>query len=351
MQIRRMILIILFMSLAGCARATEVTEVSASPTAGPAMTDGPPDAPIESPTAPSEGHTPPTLVPEPTPWAFPTPFWDNTNLKWPYGYAEPAIPVEATFGGPVKVYVLLGSDWMPHRDSDLTDIFMLVLVNTENDTAEVVSVARDLYVLIPGFGWGRINQPWSLGGFETVKETVRFNFGLEVDGVIYGRIYAIEQFIDNGLGNIRVEVREPIVEVCGDLVINLLPGEVVMDGKYATCYARARMLTGDFSRMGRQQEILLAMEKRFFESALDDPIGLARSLYQSYVYSGIKTDVSLADIPALVDLAVDIDENVEFQKIAPPMVEHFDHPESGAWLLYMPTPLETYEFFIQLLAD
>ena len=370
MRIRRLILIILFISLAGCARATEVPPATPTPTepivGGDTDAHGcipsagyqwcesleicyrtwETDCPIESPGG---GQALPTLSPEPTPWVFPTPFWDNTNLKWPYGVTAMAIPIEATFGGPVKVYVLLGSDWMPHRDQDLTDTVMLVLVNTEDDTAEVISVARDLYVFIPGYGWGRINVAWSLGGFETVKETVRYNFGLEVDGVVYARINAVESFIDNGLGSLYVQVGEPIVERCGDLEINLLPGEVIMDGEYAICYARSRMMTSDFSRMVRQQEILDAMKKRFFERALDNPVELAEQLYRSFSYSGVKTDIPLLDVPSLVAVAIDIGENVDFHLIAPPLVEHFDHPESGAWLLQMPTPYNMYSYLIQVI--
>jgi len=333
------------MSLAGCSRAIKIppTEI---PTATPILLPTP-FLPAETKATAPNGQT----LPSPTPWVFPTPYWDNTTINWPYGIPTMAIPVEETFEGPVKVYVLLGSDWMPHRDHDLTDAVMLVLVNTETDSATVISIARDLYVFIPGFGWGRINQPWALGGFDTVKETIRYNFGLEVDGVVYARIYAVENFIDNGLGHLFVQVSEPIIERCGDLVIDLIPGEVFMDGEYAMCYARSRMMTSDFSRMVRQQEILSAMKKRFFERAMNHPVALGEDLYAAFVLSGIKTDIQILDVPGLVEIAVDVKDDIDFALIAPPLVEHFDHPESGAWLLQMPTPKKTYEFFIGLLDE
>ena len=290
----------------------------------------------------------PTLVPQATPWVFSTPFWDNTNLKWPYGISGMAIPVESTFSGSVKVYVALGSDWLPHRDDqDLTDVIMLVLVDAENNKATIIGVPRDLYVFVPGFGMSRINVAWSLGGFDTIKETIRYNFGLDVDGVVYTRIHAFENLIDNGLGGITVNVTKPIVEWCGDLEINLLPGPVFMDGEYASCYARGRMRTGDFSRMGRQQEILSAMKEKFFENAADNPVHLAEDLYAAFILSGIKTDIGVLDLPHMVWLVLETQDDLSFHLMGIPMLEHFDHPESGAWLWQMPNPEDMYSYIIQ----
>jgi LCP family protein required for cell wall assembly len=285
----------------------------------------------------------PTLVPTMTPWAFSTPSWEVDN-NWPYGITAMAIPIESTFDGSVKVYVLLGSDWMEHREhQDATDAIMLVLVDNESDAATIISVPRDLYIYIPGFGMGRINVAWSLGGFETVRETIRYNFGLNIEGIVYARIYAMERFINQGLGGITVSVREPIYEECGDVIINLSTGSAFMDGEYALCYARARMLTSDYSRMSRQQELLLAMKKRFLVRAANDPVGLAEEIYASYVDAGVQTDISILDLPGLVWMAVET-QDTRYYQIVPPLVEHFDHPETGAWLLLMPTPDVIYDY-------
>lgn len=283
-------------------------------------------------------------LPTPTPWAFPTPAWD-VQSRWPYGLPEIAIPMEQTFDGPVQVYVLLGSDWMAHRgDEDLTDAILIVMLDTDRNSATVVSVPRDLYVYIPGFGMGRINQAWTLGGIDTVKAAVRYNFGLEVDGVAYARMAAFEKFIDLSLGGVEVYVTQPIIEKCGDLTINLAPGMVYMDGEYALCYARGRSFSSDYSRMSRQQELLLAMKNRFVARAANDPVGLAKELYGAYVDAGIKTDVSLLDLPGLVWSVIEAQDSLHFYRIIPPLVEHFDHPESGAWLLQMPTPEAMHNF-------
>lgn len=347
------ILILVFAVLAviwltGCAPAEGIPATETPAIASPSPSPSPTPLPSIVGTA-TPRQVLPTPVPTMTPWAFSTPSQDF-EYQWPYGIPAMAIPIESTFDGPVKVYVLLGSDWMKHRNNqDATDAIMLVLVDTESDAAMLVSIPRDLYVFIPGFGMGRINRAWSIGQFDAVRETVRYNFGLEVDGVVYARIYAIESFIDNGLGNLFVQVREPIFEKCGDLVINLVPGEVFMDGEYAMCYARSRMMSSDYSRMSRQQEILAAMKKRFFERAMDHPVGLAEDLYEAFVYAGIKTDISILDIPGLVAMAMDVEDSVDFALITPPLVEHFDHPETGAWLLQMPTPDVIYDFFRILL--
>jgi len=339
------ILILVFAVLAviwltGCTPAEEIPSTETPAIASPTPT---PLLPIEGTATPRQDL--PTPVPIMTPWAFSTPSWEVDN-EWPYGIPAMAIPIESTFDDSVKVYVLLGSDWMEHREhQDATDAIMLVLVDTQSNAAMIVGVPRDLYVFIPGFGMGRNNIVWALGQFDAVAETIRYNFGLKVEGIVYARIYALERFIDKGLGGITVNVSEPINEKCGDLAINLSPGSVFMDGEYALCYARARMLTSDYSRMSRQREILFAMRDRFLVRAANDPVGLAEALYASYVDAGVRTDIAILDLPGLVWSAVETQDNVRYYRIVPPLVEHFDHPETGAWLLQMPTPDVIYKFF------
>jgi LCP family protein required for cell wall assembly len=338
---------VLFIS--SCTPKTEVTPSSTTSTIIVLPTSQPTGT-YENPATPRQGQ--PTLVPYATPWTFSTPFWDNTNLRWPYGISGMAIPVESTFSGSVKVYVALGSDWMPHRNEnqDLTDVIMLVLVDTENNRATIIGVPRDLYVFVPGFGMSRINVAWSLGDFNTFKETIRYNFGLDVDGIVYVRMYAFEKLIDQGLGGISVYVNWPIVERCGDLEINLLPGLVTMDGEHALCYARARMMTSDLDRMRRQQELLLAIKTRFLDIASEAPVEFAQMLYTVYVDSGFRTDISLLDVPMLVSDVLEIPEtDFRFHRMDAPMLEHFDHPESGAWLWQMPNPEDMYSYIIQVM--
>ena len=119
-----------------------------------------------------------------------------------------------------------------------------------------------------------------------------------------------------------------------------------MDGEYALCYARARMMTSDLDRMVRQQEILLATKNKFLAIASEAPIEFAQILYTTYVDAGLRTDISVLDIPGLVLDVLEIPEkDFRFSRMNTPLLEHFDHPETGAWLWQMPTPDVIYDFF------
>lgn len=293
----------------------------------------------EQPTATS------TPLPSPTPWAFPTPAWD-VEFKWPYGLPDPVPAVEATFLGDYRVYVLLGSDWMAHRgDQDLTDAVAIVIKHPDATSASVISVPRDLYVYIPGYGMGRINQAWGLGRFQAIRDTVRYNFGLDVDGVIYGRIYALQRFIDDGLGGVEVYVRSPVVETCGDVYVNAVEGRYFMNGATAMCFARGRGQSSDYQRMERQQDLLLAMLKKFIAKAAGDPISFGEALYDAYVDAGVATDIGFLQAPGLIWQAVGTEE-ISTYRIVPPYVEHFDHPETGAWLLQPPDQLAVHQMML-----
>jgi len=219
------------------------------------------------------------------------------------------------------------------------------MVRKDPALISVISVPRDLYVFLPGYGLQRINTAYKLGGPEMVADTVRYNFGLPVHGYAYVRMEAFSRFIDDALHGIDVEVKNPVLDNCSDLVINLLPGTHFMDGPTATCYARVRMYDGGFARQGRQVEVLRGMKNKFFDIAGDSPFELLSEIFDLYMSEHRYTNVGMGDVIDLLPVALAANENGQFLEYHINYevgLAHFTHPITGAWLLQPTHPNCTY---------
>lgn len=268
-----------------------------------------------------------------TPWAYPTPIYIDVVE------APPPMPLLNREG--IKVFALLGSDNLPHRKAPpLTDSIMLLFVDLENGRASLVSLPRDLHVFIPGYGMSRINTAYSRLGAQGVADTIRYNFGLEIDGYAYMKIDPLKAYIDNVLGGVTVTMNESVLDKCsGDIVLNYAPGIYTLNGATALCFARARMASSDYSRMFRQQELLIGLRDAMIAKAGEDIGQFAIETISFFKELGVETNLDAADIVGLMAYYPfdSWDDSPRGYRLMPPLVTHFDHPSTGAWLLAQPT--------------
>ena len=98
----------------------------------------------------------PTRTSTPPVWAgFPGPT-QTIETEIPRPLTEIQIPAD------VKITLLLGSDTF-HPVVGRTDTIILVFYNPLLAKASLLSIPRDLYIYIPGFGMDRINRAYQLG--------------------------------------------------------------------------------------------------------------------------------------------------------------------------------------------
>lgn len=326
------VLLLLTAGLVACGPKDDLDIVQIESTFTPAVTAEPTGTNTPIPETGGGEEPKPTA----TPIEYPEPVWDVEDA-WPYGLPIPAQPVEATFGGDVDAYVLLGSDSMPHRgEGDLTDAIVVVFVRRDLNEISVMSIPRDLYVYLPGWGMSRINKAWDIGGRELIDKVFTYNFGIKPEGIVFGRMGAFTSFVDNVLGGVTVDISNPVYEKCGDVWVNAVPGTYDMNGLVALCFVRGRTYSSDFDRMSRQHDMLEALATGFIDSAGDDPIKFGENLYGTYKDAGVQTDVEIFAMPNLIWSVINARDNIHYYRLIPPLVEHLDHPVSGAWLLIPP---------------
>ena len=294
---------------------------------------------------------PPLPAPAARPLASPTPI-----TPWS-GFAAPVEPSAIEIHRPMpplqmgeKVVniMVLGSDERPYAYGHRTDTMMLVSLDLESGTATLLSFPRDLYIFIPGWRVDRINVADAYGGPERVAQTILYNFGIEVDHTVMINFYGFKQVVD-ALGGIDVKVEAYLYDECGRRDWSYSAGSTYhMDGFAALCYVRMRKTTGDFDRLRRQQEAMLAIFNKMLTLE-----GLSRvpdlyAQFRSYVETDITVEDTLRLLPLATKLAADPDR-IHRYSIDPTMASQWRVPYSGAsvllpnWEAIEPMLLEIFE--------
>jgi len=220
-------------------------------------------------------------------------------------------------------------DWEAGGGAPRTDTMILLTVDPATKSAGILSIPRDLWVEVPGFGHQKINAAYQLGeqsrlpggGPGLAVKTVEQFLGVTINFYAQIDFTAFERFIDE-IGGVKIEIDKKIkVQVIGQEKLEKLEaGRYTLSGKIALAYARARnSADGDFDRSRRQQQLIIAIRQQFFRPDVQALIltdGLR--LYQD-LSSGVNTNMTFDEMIRLAYLALGIDlENVANAVLSPP---------------------------------
>ena len=211
-----------------------------------------------------------------------------------------------------------------------TDTLILLTVDPATKTAGMLSIPRDMWVNIPGFGFSRINTAWTLGrgsklpggGPALTMKTISHFIGVPIDYYVQ---VDFDTFVDiiNLLGGVDVYNEETIVldpmahgRDFPKVKITCC-GMRHLDGRTALAYSRCRHIEqgcqdGDIGRARRQQKVIFGIRDKVL-SPENFPTLLAQAPQLYNIFSeGIHTNLSLQDAMKLAVLAKDISkENIK----------------------------------------
>ncbi len=181
--------------------------------------------------------------------------------------------------GKKRINVLLvGIDQRNPGESTRTDTIIVASLDFQHNEINVLSIPRDLYVYVPGYGYWKINAAYPIGdlpqnrkrtggGIGLLILTLRQNFG--ISGIDEYAMINFKGFVKgiNALGGIDVKVPRKLVDPDYPVGwktkrIVFEPGWQHMNGERALEYARTRHPDSDFGRMKRQQQVLLAVKHK-----------------------------------------------------------------------------------------
>ncbi len=310
------------------------------------------------PTEIFQTPTPPaaTSIPQPTaPPAFdvgwPPPFTYGNAPAPPTPIPPPSAPLAID---PAIINIaLLGSDRRPHWTGFNTDVIIILSVHPERGEVSMLSIPRDLYVYLPGYGMQRINTAFSIGervnypggGPALFADTVRYNFGIPIHHYAKVEMSGFSNIVDT-VGGVNVNVtcsyrdwrlKSPALDPEKEQNWHLYTvptGTRHMDGDLALWYARSRKLSSDFDRGRRQQEVLRALYREIISLGL---IPRIPDLYGD-LRDSITTDLALTELLSLAPLAARIDTaDIRSRFIGRDEVTSWRIPSSGAQVL-VPKP-------------
>lgn len=177
------------------------------------------------------------------------------------------------------INILLAGEEAIGDDRGRTDSIMIATLNMKDKRVRLTSIMRDSYVQIPGYSDNKINAAYHNGGIQLLKETIKVNFGIEVDGYVLVQFDSFENLID-ALGGIDIELSEREVSYLNRTNYisdytnhNLSVGMNHLNGNQALGYARVRYVekgvySGDFARTLRHRTVMKAIFDKYKEKSI-----------------------------------------------------------------------------------
>lgn len=209
-------------------------------------------------------------------------------------------------------------DWIAGEGAPRSDTMIVLTIDPLAKTAGMISIPRDMWVNIPGFGYSRINTAYSSGegnrlpggGPELARKTVEQFLGVPIQYYAQIDFYTFVEFI-NLIGGIEIyndqDLRLDPVGGGKDKIRMTCCGMRPMDGDKALAYVRYRKdKEGDVARANRQQKVILAIRDKVL-SPENFPVllGKAQQFYEEFS-KGIKTNMPFDVALRLGVLAKDI---------------------------------------------
>ena len=235
-------------------------------TAGILVSVNRPAPPAAAPSSSSQGSEPGITVPP------------GSLLK--ADRPTPPLALPGLPSGPVNILVI-GSDirgnakeatkkaaatgeQVDHR----ADTLMLMHIPADRKKIYGISIMRDLWVDIPGYGGSKINSSLQFGGTALVERTVqqllrtRINYSVMVD-------FDSFRAIVDGLGGIEVNVTAPFTST-HDTRHTFTRGVNRLNGQNALEFVRERYAfsDGDYQRVRNQQEFIRAVMAKLRNSGI-----------------------------------------------------------------------------------
>lgn len=221
---------------------------------------------------------------------FTGPVMDPTDVTWS---TEPMEIIEEEH---IVNILLIGQDRRPGQGRQRSDAMILCTLNTQRKTLTLTSFLRDLYVQIPGYQDNRLNVPYVLGGMPLLKETLKHNFGVQVDGCVEVDFSQFEKIVDL-MGGVDITLT---AAEAGYLYRNhgfsLQEGVNHLNGEQALAYSRIRYIGTDFGRTNRQRTVVSALLEQCKDLSIMQMNSLLEGLLQL-----VSTDMSNRQI---MDLAI-----------------------------------------------
>lgn len=221
-----------------------------------------------------------------------------------------------------------------HQGGTLTDSIMILSIDTKNKTAFMLSIPRDLYVSVPGYGHQKINAVYPLGekikfdqsgyakgGMGLLQKTIKQDFGITSHYYALVNYNALRDAV-NAVGGVDITIQssdrrglyDPNKDwSTGGPLVKLTNGKHHLNGQQALNLARARgdssrsygFANSDFTRAEHQRQLILAIRSKATSAGvLSNPLKLSK-LFDS-IGNNVDTDMTLGNARRMYEITKDL---------------------------------------------
>lgn len=221
--------------------------------------------------------------------------------------------------------LILGMGGALHEGPYLTDTIILASIKPSTGQIGLLSIPRDLYVPVQGYGWRKINSANALGMAESkdggllTSQVVSDVFDVPIHYWVRIDFNLFKDLIDE-LGGIEIEVERSFTDYqfpgqnFSYRVVSFEKGKQTMDGERALQFARSRHGNNgedsDFARSRRQQKIIFAIKEKIEkENILSQP----RKIWNAYnsLKNNLSSNLDLSQAIRLAKISSEISrENI-----------------------------------------
>lgn len=221
--------------------------------------------------------------------------------------------------------LLLGSDTRGEFGDDLeggqgqrSDTMMIVHIPANRESVQIMSIMRDNWVDIPGYGMAKINAAMATGGVPRVIQTVEGIIDARIDHVA---IIDFEGFkgLTDALGGVTIDNPRAF----SSKGTSFAQGEITLNGKDALNFVRTRyaFADGDYSRVRNQQLFLKGvMNQLMSKDTLLNPGKISDSVSAIAKYMKVDPDLDVNYILGL---------GISMKDLRPSDVTFFTSPTLG----------------------
>lgn len=202
------------------------------------------------------------------------------------------------------------------RDSDLgkgnrSDCIIIASINNDTKEINLVSVYRDTYVDIDGYGLDKITHAYSYGGPELALKTLNKNLDLNIKEFVTVNFDAVADAVD-ALGGVDIRIEEDEISAINSAIRNTakytgLEAEYVenagmqtLNGIQAVGYSRVRYTDGgDYRRTERMRTVIEAMFKKLKNKSIGEINSFADKILPE-VYTNLEPNEVLSLTPNML---------------------------------------------------
>ncbi len=165
-------------------------------------------------------------------------------------------------------FLVLGLDTREENADQRSDTIMVARVDLATNTVRTLSIPRDLYLEIPGYGYDKINAAYQFGLASSPEldwevaagltaRTIDYNFGVGIDGTAMTDMNRFPAIID-AVGGVDVDNPYAVDDPSWPEA-SFPAGPIHLDGDQALVFTRTRKMDGDGGRVMRQHLVLQSL--------------------------------------------------------------------------------------------